>query len=160
MEEEVNLDIQNNKLYISPRLNQTGVQFFKQYLIDSIRNGNSETLTNMLQNGSHFNDTELRHTKNGIIDAKIPSNAASVLAEDIFNRFYCRALCVRALSEEKLLKVYRAKSVTNPRPESISKENSFVDPQNLLDDLRNNVDGATEMGVPGGPNSGLSVELI
>jgi hypothetical protein len=58
------------------------------------------------------------------------------------------------------LKVYRARYSENPRYESEQKIGSFVDAEKLLADLRNNIGIDTHLGVPGGPNSGLSVELV
>lgn len=55
--------------------------------------------------------------------------------------------------------VYRAKEVSDPRPSSKAKIGERFDPQQLIDDLRNNIGVDTSLGLPPGPNSGLSVQL-
>ena len=49
----------------------------------------------------------------------MPLKAQETLSEGEFNRFYCKALCARSISEgiSKVI-AYRAKQVENPRPES------------------------------------------
>lgn len=61
--------------------------------------------------------------------------------------------------EGKVLIVYRAKNVTNSRPESQMKIGQTFNPHQLLKDLRENIGTDTALGLPAGPNSGLSVQL-
>ena len=49
--------------------------------------------------------------------------------------------------------------MTNPRPESEAKIGKTIAPQSLLDDLRKNIGVEPALGLPPGPNSGLSVKL-
>jgi hypothetical protein len=89
-----------------------------------------------------------------------PSNAAQVLAESEYNRFYIRALARRAIEDGiDGLVVFRAKAVEDPRPESEALIESTFSPQDLLMDLRSHPDQPPTLGVPSGPNSGLSVHL-
>lgn len=74
-------------------------------------------------------------------------------------RFYMRAVCIQALDLSAKIRVYRAKLVTNPRPESGVKIGSIVNPAELLEDLRRNIGVDTFLGLPSGPNSGLCVRL-
>ena len=55
--------------------------------------------------------------------------------------------------------VYRARPAENPRPESEALVETTVDPFDLLADLRAHPGEATELGIPAGPNSGISVRL-
>jgi hypothetical protein len=65
------------------------------------------------------------------------------------------------MSEGKTqVRVYRAKHVDNPRPESEAKIGVLVDSQKLLNDLRTNPGVEPALGIPPGPNSGLSVQLL
>jgi hypothetical protein len=83
-----------------------------------------------------------------------------MLAEGEFNRYYCRGLCQRALEvgiEE--VEVYRAKAVTTPRPESQRLIGRRLSARSLLNDLRTSQGVEPALGVPPGPNSGLSVRL-
>ena len=89
------------------------------------------------------------------------SNASEVFAEGEFNRFYIRALCKRVISDNKgRLEIYRAKQVSNPRIESEMMIGRIIDPSKLLDDLRTNIGVDTVLGLPCGPNSGLSIRII
>jgi hypothetical protein len=93
---------------------------------------------------------------------KVPYTAAQTLSEGEFNRYYIRALCLRALKEERELEVYRAKEVSDPRPESQRMIGLILDTkraETLLNDLRINVGVDTALGLPNGPNSGLSVKI-
>jgi len=56
--------------------------------------------------------------------------------------------------------IYRAKPVTTPRPESEARIETALAPEELLEDLRSHPgDERPSLGVPSGPNSGLSVRL-
>jgi len=88
------------------------------------------------------------------------SNAHTMLAEGQFNTFYIRGLCVRAKADGiSEVVVYRAKDVQNPRPESVQKIGQRVSVDALLADLRQNKGIDSALGLPPGPNSGLSVHL-
>ena len=159
MIEEVNLDFNNGNLYISNRLSHYGKQIYPQLLLKSIKNGNEEDLAKSLE--VYLNSHEQRkNPKGGYTLVKVSSTAAYTLAEGEFNRFYIRALCRVALSSGKRLKVYRAQVSINPRRESEMKIGKFIDARVLLEDLRSNSGVETALGLPPGPNSGLSVELV
>lgn len=159
MEIEVEQDIENDILYISNRLNTIGKEQYPELLIKNIRNGTDATLAYELSQG-YFNQTESRNTKNGVTQARIPVTAPQSLAEGEFNRFYIRALCLRAKKENCQLRVYRARPSSNPRIESQMRIGQIMDADRLLNDLRNSIGTNTQSGVPAGVNSGLSVELI
>lgn len=91
---------------------------------------------------------------------RMRSNAHEMLAEGEFNRFYMRSVCRAALSNgQDTVEVYRAKEVRDPRPGSAAKVGTRVSATELLRDLRKNVGIDTFLGLPSGPNSGLSVKL-
>ena len=83
------------------------------------------------------------------------------MAESEFNRYYIRGLARRAIEDGvQELVVYRAKPVSNPRPESEARVETTISAQELLEDLRSHPgDERPTLGVPSGPNSGLSVRL-
>jgi hypothetical protein len=71
-----------------------------------------------------------------------------------------RGLCARAKAEGTTRAViYRAKHVTNPRPESEIMIGTDVEVDQLLADLRTHIGTDTALGLPSGPNSGLSIRL-
>jgi len=159
MLEEIDTDINNSKLYLSSRLTGDGKVEYPELLKKAVQDGNEEILADYLKKQAYFNSTESRTTKKGIISAKIPSNANETLADGEFNRFYIRAICCRVLKEGGKLEIYRAKEVTSPRSESEAKIGQTVDPKKLLEDLRANPGVDTALGIPPGPNSGLSVRI-
>lgn len=160
MIEEIEMDIASNRLYISPRLSNTGRADYPSLLKQAAQQHDDEWLAAQLQRNSRLNSTEQRKTKSGFTTAKVPVNAHEMLAEGEFNRFYIRGLCRRAMDEGVAdLVAYRAKQVTSPRPESQAKIGKKINAQTLLNDLRANPGVDTALGLPAGPNSGLSVKL-
>jgi hypothetical protein len=161
MLEEVEYDISHNQLHISPILSGQGQRDYVNLLREAIQSGNDGTLAEHLKQHRRINKTQSRkNPKGGFSIAAVPANAAEVLAESEFNRFYIRALARRAIEEGIAdLVVYRAKPVQNPRPQSEALIEATLPPQDLLADLRAHPDEPPTLGVPSGPNSGLSVRL-
>jgi len=160
MREEVERDIRQEHLYVSSRLSLRGRGIYVEALLAAIDTGDDAALAQALRTPGLLNATELRNIRGGSTEAKVPINAPEMLAEGEFNRFYMRALCRRAVDEECMLQVYRAKQVSSPRPESEARLGSLIAPEKLLEDLRTNIGIDTVLGLPPGPNSGLSVLLV
>lgn len=162
MIEEIMSDIKGNRLYISSRLSPQGRIDYSSLLLETCKQYDDEWLASQLRINGRLNATEERRKpKGGTTIANIPINAPEMLAEGEFNRFYIRGLCCRLQAEGKgKLVVYRAKNVANPRIESERLIGKEVDAQTLLNDLRQNVGVDTALGLPAGPNSGISVQMI
>lgn len=159
MLDEVNLDIVSKQLYLSKRFNDTGEKLYPKILTKALTSGDEQSLADDLKQYNCFKSHEERKTKTGVTQVKVPETANTTFAESEFNRFYIRALCLRAIEAKQLLTVYRARSSDNPRPESEMMIGSKVDPNKLLDDLRRNIGFETTLGLPAGPNSGLTINL-
>ena len=161
MLEEIESDIASpQRFYMSPRLSSIGCNDYPALLKQAAEAHDDEWLANQLQQNGRLNAMEQRRTKSGFTNAKVPYNAHEMLAEGEFNRFYIRGLCRRAVDEGiNELVVYRAKQVASPRPESQAKVGARVNTQSLLSDLRTHPGVDTALGLPAGPNSGLSVKL-
>jgi hypothetical protein len=161
MAEEINNDITVGKLYESSRLSPSGTQQYPELLRAAAQNGNDDSLATELRAPGRLNATEeKRKPKGGTTIAKVPITAPETLAEGEFNRFYARGLCRRAIAEGiESVVVYRAKEVANPRPESVSLVGKSLPARQLLEDLRANPGKDIPLGLPPGPNSGLSVKL-
>lgn len=159
MLDEVKLDISNGSLYYSERLSQNGKAIYIDLLIESVVNGNEMTFADSLI-GMFNTHYERKKPGSGTTWVKMPSNANLTLAEGEFNRFYIRALCRKALDMGMKLKIYRVKFSINPRFESEIKIGTYIDAYKLLNDLRTHIGFDTVLGLPPGPNSGLSVELV
>ena len=160
MLDELRHDLQSSRVYISTRLNDFGVKQYPTLLQNALEKDTEQTLAKELQSGCFKTHEQRRSPKGNSTPVAVPSNAHEILAEGEFNRYYIRAICRRAINESCQLQVYRAKPVMNPRPESRPKEGQSVDPQELLTDLRNNIGIDTHLGLPAGPNSGMSVRLL
>lgn len=122
MVEEMQGDISERKVYISSRLNADGKIRFQELLIASAKSGNDGTLAESLL--GYFNEKE----SNGKGSYKsIPYNANVTLAEGEYNRYYIRALCRRAILENKRIEVCRVRDSSRPRPESECRIGEIVD---------------------------------
>lgn len=157
MLEELEWDIENNNLYISDRLSERGKLDYPNLLRQAIQNGNDAMLATQLRLHGRLKTHEPRTTGRKTSIAKVPVNAPEVLAEGEFNRFYLRGLCKRVLDAGKgTLIAYRARQSMNPRPESLAIEGRRFAAEQLLQDLRDSVGVDTALGLPPGPNSGMS----
>jgi hypothetical protein len=161
MLEELDRDIDNNLLYISPYLSGQGVLDYPNLLRQAIKTGNDVTLAQSLLRLRRLERSyNKRKPGGGYTIASVPANAAEVIAESEFNRYYIRALARRAMEDGiPELVVIRAKPVRQPRPESDALVENTIDPEALLSDLRAHPGERPQMGVPAGPGSGLSVRL-
>ena len=160
MSNEIKGDINTGHLNLSKRFNDNGVRLYPGLLHQSVSNGDEVTLSSTLKASDCFKTEEERRTKSGVSMVRVPETASQTFAEGEFNRFYIRALCLRAIESDQELKVYRARHSDNPRMESQLMIGQTVDPNKLLGDLRQNIGVDTALGLPAGPNSGLSVRLV
>jgi len=159
MTSEIKSDISKGQLYFSKRFNENGQKLYPQLLLDAVKSGDEESLAILLKQNNCFAEKEARNGKNGVTYAKIPETANQTLAESEFNRFYIRALALRATAAGHTLIIYRARHSENPRPESEIMIGKQVSADKILNDLRNSIGVDTALGLPAGPNSGLTVKL-
>lgn len=149
--------------YISPRLTDDGQSAWQSLLEEGIKKFNDDWIGNEILNRGHMRSRE-QYVRNGVTHSRDINkpHAAQQLAEGEFNRYYIRGLCLRAKAEGKdVLIVYRGKHVRQPRPESEQKIGTAISVEVLLTTLRSNdfVTIENVLGVPGGPNSGLTCKL-
>jgi hypothetical protein len=157
---EVESDIKNGRLFMSARFTPQGASRYPDLLREAIRNGDDDSLAASLRASGCFAEWEEGRRGPKTFRKRVPVNAAQTLAESEFNRFYLRGLCMRATANDvPSVEVYRAKEVAEPRPESIAMIGTRVDPTSLLADLRANIGVDTALGLPAGPNSGLSARF-
>ncbi|HEY0167133.1 MAG TPA: hypothetical protein VGB75_08835 [Jatrophihabitans sp.] len=124
----------------------------------ALTSGTDDSLTTVLSvPGMFVTDYQKRKPKGGFTTASVPFTAPATFAEGEFGRFYLRGLCLRLLDEgTDQVEIYRAKQVANPRSASNLLIGTAVDPTALLADLRTSTGIDTALGLPPGPNSGLS----
>jgi len=161
MLKELEMDMQQGKIYISSRLNVRGQSNWVNLLKEAIAYHDDDWLTNQLEIMCYMNTYETKKTKTGkVIKSRVPVNAPETLAEGEFNRYYARGLCARAIAEgiDEVI-VYRGKDVQNPRIESQYKIGQRVKAKDLLEDLRGSQGVEPSLGIPPGPNSGLTICL-
>ena len=161
MLEELEMDIRYNQVYISPRLKSLGQSKWVELLREAIKSYDDDWLADQLKIRGYMKSYETRKTRTGeTITAKVPANASETLAEGEFNRYYARGVCVRAIAEGiNEVVVYRGKEVKQPRPESQLKIGKRINAKELLEDLRTSQGVEPALGIPPGPNSGLTVRL-
>jgi hypothetical protein len=151
---EIKNDINDENLYISERLNEDGQENYESYLIKSVKSGDEETLEELLDINSHFNATYLRQGN----PVKMPSNASKLLSQSEFNRYYIRAICLKAIKNDiEFVEIYRARESSWTRPESEAKIGNKISAKELLNDLRNSI--GTEPKLFPEINSGLSIKI-
>jgi len=161
MNEEIERDIADGSIYISNRLNPSGCERWPELLKEAARSGTDDTLAaSIIRDGCLKERVERRKPKGGMTMAAVPVTAHETMGEGEFNRYYTRGLCRRAI-EEGLgeLEVYRAKAVREPRPMSEAKIGMRVDPRVILEDLRQTQGVEPALGLPPGPNSGLTLRI-
>lgn len=130
--------------YLGKTLTEQGRAEYSELLGHSMSHGDSETLVQELNS-------------RGLV-APTPVDAARRLGRTEFNRYYMRAICLRAAAHGTTTVVaYRAHSSREPRAESdrLIRIGEHAAPR-LLAILREAVGGDAESGV-GQPNSGLSL---
>ena len=138
------------RLYVSPRLTPHGVERYPALLREALTSGSAATLARALEAPGILKATDRGR--------RVPRNAADLLAQAEFNRYYIRGLCARLLDERGGdVEVYRARPSSRPRPESQARIGQRLDPAALLDDLRGAA-GRDPVLLPG-VNSGLSVRI-
>jgi hypothetical protein len=161
MLEELALDEREGEIYRSQRLVREREPHYLALLRAAFVSETDDWLAHQLTEQKLLEEHELRRTPKGDVSiAKVPSTAERTLAEGEFNRYYVRALCRRV--EETpgtVLEIYRAKEVDQPRPESVIRVGQEVSAAVLLADLRTGTRVDAALGVPGGPNSGLTVRM-
>jgi hypothetical protein len=168
MIEEIDRDTSSRTLYLSPWLTDEGLRVWARMLRIAAESHDDGWLAAQLRFDSYIRKTaERRKPKgDGYTTYRVPDTAADTLAEGEFNRFYVRALCLRAITDGEQvdggmgLVVYRAKPVKQPSPGSEEKIGIRIDPQAFLNDLRANQGVEPALGLPPGPNSGLSIRIV
>ncbi len=152
MVEEIEHDLANDRFVVHERLNDAGRELWPQLLLEAARERTDAWLANQLR----ANDLLREHDRGG---RRMPINAAETVAEGDFNHYYCRAVCRLGQERGVPVVVYRAKNVAEPREQSEILRGQQLAPDVLLLDLRASVGKVSLTGVPGGPNSGISLSL-
>lgn len=157
MLEEYQVDLELGTLYKSKAMNDLGLTKYPELFIVAIQSGNEQTLAASLP-WQFFLPTNSR-------GAKTMKNIHEVVACNDFNRYYMRAMIVRALKEDFDIEIYRAKASIEQRIRSVYAIGTVIkdanQKQEILKMLRNpeNCFALAER-ILFQPNSGLSLKLV
>lgn len=139
MAQELARDIDDNNVYLSSRLTDYGKNRWTDILRGVFAIGSTYLLADCLSENGAL-DTDETYTRAGQTKRRaMPKNAAETLAHGEFNRYYMRALCLRALADpyrSLALEVCRVKRVQSPREDSQARIGTQVDPAEMLAYLR------------------------
>jgi hypothetical protein len=161
MIEEISLDIANGALYVSPRLSARGKDDYPGLLTEAAENHDDAWLAIQLGAHARLNAREEQPKQHGhAVTTAMPADAAQIIAEDEFNRFYMRGLCAWVI-ENGLghVEIYRARPVANPTPRARAKIGSRVSPASLLAELRAHPGVESALGVERATHCGLSIKM-
>ncbi|HEX8618217.1 MAG TPA: hypothetical protein VF911_11580 [Thermoanaerobaculia bacterium] len=158
---EITQDQTQERLYVGKYLSATGAERYPELLKQAAGSADDALLALNLRHSGTFLESVPKRTPTGKMTiAKVPVTAADTLAEGEFNRFYMRGLCLVAMERGITeLEVYRARHSEKPRAESEALIGKRVLVAQLLEDLRTHPGCDTALGLPPGPNSGLSVRI-
>lgn len=161
MLEEIEMDIANGSVYVSNYLNEAGAAAWFDLLKEAAKNGTDDQLAAAIRDGQYLKiEVQRKKPSGGFTMARVPYTAHETMGEGEFGRYYVRGLCRRAIDEEIAeLVVYRAKPVAQPRLGSEEKIGTRVAPLDILEDLRTTPGVEPLLGLPPGPNSGLTLRL-
>ena len=158
MVEEVTADIAEVRVFVSTRLSATGRAAYSSLLLSAMRSGTDSTLDKALSAFGMLNEFEMSQRKGVPYQKRVPANAASVLAEGEFNKYYVRAICRRAMENgRETVEVYRGRQSQQPRPESEQLVGTPLRAAELLNDLRSNTLTPDQLGILPQVNTGLTV---
>lgn len=159
MVEELDRDVENGSVHVSPRIRPAAITEYRHLLRDAFRYYDDLWLEERV--APLLVDFESRRTKRGdAVTARLPDGAARMLAEGDFNQYYMRAVSLRAIAQGRPeVEVYRARLSLEPRSESSELEGAHLPATKLLADLRAPTPEALAAARLGRPNSGLSVRI-
>jgi hypothetical protein len=157
---EFQKDTEQERIFLSPRLTEIGKNIYPTLLRDACEKGNMDSFKIALSQPNILKNKEDRKLKNNkTISVNIPHNAAEQLAEGEFNKLYIRALCMISFENKWQVEVFRARHSKQPRISSEEKIGLLLDPEELLEVLRNQEGFENSLGIPAGINSGLSIRF-
>ena len=156
MLEELEADVADRRLYLSPYLTDVGRAAYGAALRAALLAGDDESLAAELRRPGCMGAPE--GWKAGGMVRKFSSTVPDALAEAEFHRFYVRGLCRRTLAEgSRMLVICRAKPGPPSRANPDAMVGVHVDAASLLEDLRATTGLMPPRVLPGCPSPGMSV---
>jgi hypothetical protein len=154
MLQELEHDLNERTIFYDSRLSRKRHTDYLRLLMAALESGTPESFSEAILENHLLNPTETREVHGKPTEAKVSRIAHRNIGEAEFNRYYMRAICLKAIAEGiETVEVYRARPSANPRPDSPDHKNA----NELLSHLR-----TTNISIEGsfpGPNSGRSVRI-
>lgn len=161
MLDEFDADQAADRLYRSSYQSPAGLGAWPELLRNALAEHDEAWLTRAASPSVYrLSRYRRRKPKGGYTWAQVPYTASATLSESQFVCYYLRAVCRRAQEDGLGTKVVRMQQVETPRAHSLALIGQPVDPTELLEDLRLNMAIENFFGIPGGPNSGIGVEIV
>jgi hypothetical protein len=159
---ELMQDLQKNSLYLSPRLIAHAEPQWIELFKEAIKTHDETWFAKEVRRLGLIKTHEEKAQRDGkVFLVPIPASVAESLTETEFNRMYVRAVCFEALADqEEFVQICKGRETSSPRLASEVKVGRKIPAAKLLSDLRANLDVDTALGIPLGPNSGLTVKRI
>jgi hypothetical protein len=159
---EFERDVAQGTLYYGKHLNDGGRAAWPTLLREAIESHDDEWLACRIRESGYLATQYARRTPSGgMTMAKVPVTAPDTLAQGEFNRFYVRGLCARAIQAgTSHVEACRGRESANPRAESEAMVGRMIPAADLLADLRTSPGVDTSLGLPPGPNSGITVASV
>jgi hypothetical protein len=157
---ELDADVVDESLYLSPLLSETGLCHYRRLLHVAIQHGTEDSFAEALGAlGAVRPPSRWQHPRE-VGPAEALADATYRLAEREFHRFYIRGLCCRALEQGiDLLVIYRARPADLGRAPADSMIGLRIDVRSLLEDLRGAFRTLPPHGLPQCRDPGLSVRF-
>jgi hypothetical protein len=154
MSDEIKQDIMTGRLYRSPLLSETGRRDYPRLLTEAAEHHNEVWLASAL-----LAEGCILVAQVGLNGVKSPvsDEAVRVLADMAFNRYYCRAVCGRAIEHGVSVSVYWADEDPHASQEVRACEMWRLDPGPLRELLRTQPSLEAALNIPGGRRTGLSL---
>ncbi|MBC3377921.1 hypothetical protein H8I69_02150 [Serratia fonticola] len=160
MKLEIQYDYEHDNFYRSNYLTPQGKEAWPELLAESTDHDDLWLESEIQRRGLLAQYHTRRTPSGGTTQAKVPVTAAQTMAEGEFNRIYARGLCSRVVAEGGgTVEAYRARASEKPRPESQAIIGKKFNARDILQDLRSNPGVESALGVPPGPNSGISIKI-
>jgi hypothetical protein len=158
---ELSADIAEGRAYYSPRLKPESHEDWLDILAQAFSKHDEVWLGLAVRARGLLKKREMRKLEDREVSSRVPTNAAFLLAEGEFNRYYIRGLCRQVMQEGGAqVEICRGKEVEIPRASSEQRIGSRIEAQELLRALEESPELPSPIKVPSGPGSGLTVKKV
>ena len=154
---------ENNEPYRPTRLNDVGLRKFAEIMRRAIQTGDIQSMEAEISS-DYLQSSELR-TRNGkTFSAKVPDDAAHVIAHGEFTTWYTRGLARRLIEEgAKTCEIYRAETASDPRCDCSRLEGETVLVKRVYDGHRSlyyYTAPPKSIPIPNGPNCHHTIRRV